>query len=41
MNESFVLAFIVMPILVVIMGYVAVRLQERQIDRLRKREPTE
>ena len=41
MNEYAILAFVIMPIVVVTIGYVAMRLHEREADRLQKRDPAE
>ena len=41
MNEYFILAFVVMPIIVVTIGYVAMRLNEWDIRRHNERNPAE
>lgn len=41
MNEYFILAFVVMPIVVVALGYVAMRLNEWDIRRHSEKHPAE
>ncbi|WP_342149593.1 hypothetical protein [Methylorubrum sp. SB2] len=41
MNGSFVVAFIVMPLIVLAMGYAAVRLHEWDLDRRHRNDPAE
>ena len=41
MNEYALLAFVITPALVLALGYVAVRLQERENRRYRERHPAE
>ena len=41
MNGSFVVAFIVMPLIVLAMGYAAFRLHEWDLDRRHRNDPAE
>lgn len=41
MNESFVVAFVIMPLIVLAMGYAAVRLHEWDLDRRHRNDPAE
>lgn len=41
MNEYAILAFVVTPLLVVAMGYAAVRLHEWDLDRRHRNDPAE
>ncbi len=41
MNGSFLVAFIVMPLIVLAMGYAAVRLHEWDLDRRHRNDPAE